>query len=214
MLQSHIPSPRLKPHTVGWGGISQDSREHTVCLVAQQRTGRNLGLKDTLAPLQGRCSGSLLAIWGAKLCRIYPQRENEKVQTWEAEVANTQQEWTETKYSHQYLWKVRIGSVSEGAEPLAQGFKKFGGNDHKVRGRLRNRDTLKNGKRAGGKAPGAGLVKLANTYWMLHGVGQGAKSFRGIISFSPSNNISDVDSSSSLQEESYVERLSKLPRAA
>lgn len=47
---------------------------------------------------------------------------------------------------------------------------------------------------------------------MLSVWGQGAKSFRGIISFSPSNNISDVDSSSSLQEESNVERLSKLPK--
>ena len=107
------------------------------------------------------------------------------------------------------LWKVRTGSVSERGRTTSSGFQKFGGKWPQGRGCLRNRMHLEN-ERAGAGLTGAGLVKLANTYWMLSVWGQGAKSL--FISFSPSHNISDVDSSSSLREESNVERLSKPPK--
>lgn len=107
------------------------------------------------------------------------------------------------------LWKVRIGSVSERGRTTSSGFQKSGGKWPQGKGPSQKQDAP--GERAGcGRAHRCWSSEACKHLLNAQCVGQGAKSL--FISFSPSHNISDVDSSSSLQEESNVERLSKPPK--
>lgn len=106
-----------------------------------------------------------------------------------------------------------MSSVSEGGRTTSSRVSKsLEENDHKGKG-----PSPETGCTWKMRGPGQGSQVLV--WWNLQALTEdapcvwaGLRALEALSHSDPCNNISDVDSSSSLQEESYVERLSKLPR--